>query len=128
LRALWKIAGSRSVNRANPTHLYDSTGHLKNHITSGEYMTGTILAIDDKARVIYFTANGREVGEDPYYTHLYRVNLDGSGWKLLTPGNFDGTLSASDSGKYFIDTFSRVDTAPKSALYPRWICCDGLSL
>ncbi|MFZ3245514.1 MAG: DPP IV N-terminal domain-containing protein [Candidatus Acidiferrales bacterium] len=98
-------------------YLYDSTGHLKNQITSGEYMTGEILAVDDKARLIYFTANGREAGEDPYYTHLYRVNLDGSGLKLLTPGNFDGTLSASDSGKYFINTFSRVDMAPKSALY-----------
>ncbi|MGB6877286.1 MAG: DPP IV N-terminal domain-containing protein, partial [Candidatus Acidiferrales bacterium] len=98
-------------------YLYDSAGHLKNQITSGEYMAGEILAIDDKTRVMYFTAYGHESGEDPYYTHLYRVNLDGSGLKLLTPGNFDDTVSASDSGKYFIDNFSRVDTAPKSALY-----------
>ncbi|MGC1106577.1 MAG: DPP IV N-terminal domain-containing protein [Candidatus Acidiferrales bacterium] len=98
-------------------YLYDSAGHLKNQITSGEYMAGEILAIDDKTRVMYFTAYGHESGEDPYYAHLYRVNLDGSGLKLLTPGNFDNTVSASDSGKYFIDNFSRVDTAPKSALY-----------
>jgi dipeptidyl-peptidase 4 len=98
-------------------YLYDSTGQLKNQITSGEYMTGPILAIEDKTRVMYFTANGRETDEDPYYTHLYRVNLDGSGLRLLTPGNFDGVISASDSGKYFIDSFSRVDTAPKSVLY-----------
>ena len=98
-------------------YLYDSAGHLKNQITSGEYMTGPILAVDDKARVMYFAANGHEAGEDPYYTHLYRVNLDGSGLKLLTPGNFDDTVSASDSGKYFIDNFSRVDTPSKSALY-----------
>ena len=25
--------------------------------------------------------------EDPYYVHLYRVNLDGSGLKLLDPGD-----------------------------------------
>ncbi|MGB6483068.1 MAG: DPP IV N-terminal domain-containing protein [Candidatus Acidiferrales bacterium] len=98
-------------------YLYDSAGRLKNQITSGEYMASEILAIDDKTRVMYFTAYGHESGEDPYYTHLYRVNLDGSGLKLLTPGNFDDTVSASDSGKYFIDNFSRVDTAPKSALY-----------
>jgi dipeptidyl-peptidase 4 len=98
-------------------YLYDADGHLKNQITSGEYMTAEILAIDDKARVMYFTGNGRESGEDPYYVHLYRVNLDGTGLKLLTPGNFDNTLLASDSGKYFVDTFSRVDTAPKSVLY-----------
>jgi dipeptidyl-peptidase 4 len=98
-------------------YLYDAEGHLKNQITSGEYMTADILAIDDKTRVMYFTGNGRESGEDPYYVHLYRVNLDGTGLKLLTAGNFDNTLLASDSGKYFIDTFSRVDTAPKSILY-----------
>lgn len=97
-------------------YLYDETGHLKSQITSGEYMTGPILAIDDKTRVMYFTANGREKGEDPYYTHLYRVNLDGSGLKLLTPGNFENTVSASDSGKYFIDDFSRVDAPTKSVL------------
>lgn len=98
-------------------YLYDSAGHLKNQITSGEYMAGPILAIDDKTRVMYFTANGREAGEDPYYEHLYRVSLDGSGLKLLTPGNFNDAISASDSGKYFINNFSRVDSAPKSALY-----------
>lgn len=98
-------------------YLYDSAGQLKNQITPGEYMAGPILSIDAKARVMYFTAYGRETGEDPYYTHLYRANLDGSGLKLLTPGNFDDTVSAADSGKYFISTFSRVDTAPKSVLY-----------
>jgi dipeptidyl-peptidase 4 len=98
-------------------YLYDSTGQLKNQITSSKYMTAEILALDDKDRVMYFNANGREPAEDPYYVHLYRVNLDGSGLKLLTSGDFDHTVSASDSGKYFIDNFSRVDAVPKSALY-----------
>jgi len=97
-------------------YLYDGTGKLKNQITSGEFIADTVISIDDKARVLYFTANGREGGEDPYYTHLYRVGLDGSGLKLLTPGNFSHTVSAPDSGKYFEDTYSRVDTAPKSTL------------
>jgi dipeptidyl-peptidase-4 len=66
--------------------------------------------------MLYFTANGREHGEDPYYTHLYRTNLDGTGLQLLTPGNFSHAVSAPDSGKYFADTYSRVDTAPKSTL------------
>src|SRR5207249_11586943 len=69
-----------------------------------------------KTRTLFFTANGRETGEDPYYTHLYRVGLEGSGMKLLTPGNFTHAVSWPDSGKYFVDTFSRVDTTPKSVL------------
>ena len=98
-------------------YLYDSEGHLKNQIDSGEYMADQILAIDSKTSEMYFTATGHESGEDPYYVHLYKMNLDGSGLKLLDPGNFDNAFSASDSGKYFIDTYSRVDTAPVSILY-----------
>jgi dipeptidyl-peptidase-4 len=98
-------------------YLYSGDGKLENQITSGEYMSDQILAVDPKLRVMYFTATGHEPDEDPYYNHLYRMNLDGTGLKLLTPGNFDHTLSASDDGKYFLDTFSRVDTAPKSVLY-----------
>jgi dipeptidyl-peptidase 4 len=96
--------------------LYDSGGKLKNQITADEYVTDQIVSIDDKARLLYFTANGRENGEDPYYLHLYRIGLDGAGLKLLTPGNFTHAVSAPDSGKYFTDTYSRVDTAPKSTL------------
>jgi dipeptidyl-peptidase-4 len=98
-------------------YLYDSAGNLKNQITSGPYMADEILSIDDKTRVMYFTANGRESGEDPYDKHLYRISLDGTGLKLITPGKFNDSVSASDSGKYFVDTFSRVGTPPKSVLY-----------
>jgi len=97
-------------------YLYDGAGKLKNQITSGEYMADAIVSMDDKGRILYFTANGREADEDPYYTHLYRVNFDGTGLKLLTPGNFSHTAAAPDDGKYFIDSYSRVDTAPKTVL------------
>jgi dipeptidyl-peptidase-4 len=97
-------------------YLYDGDGKLKNQITSGEFMTDAIVSIDDKARVLYLTGNGKEPNEDPYYDHLYRVNFDGTGMKLLTPGNFSHTAAAPDDGKYFIDTFSRADTAPKTVL------------
>ena len=97
-------------------YLFDSEGKLKNQITSGEFVTDQIVSLDEKSRVLFFTANGRERNEDPYYTHLYRVSLDGSGLQLLSPGNFSHAFSAPDSGKYFEDTYSRVDTAPKSVL------------
>jgi len=98
-------------------YLYDASGNLKNQITSGEYVTDTIVGVDEKARVLYFTGNGREKGEDPYYSHLYRVNLDGTGLKLLNPGNASHAISMSDSNKYFVDNASRVNTAPESLLY-----------
>jgi dipeptidyl aminopeptidase/acylaminoacyl peptidase len=99
-------------------YLYDaSTGALKNRITEGEYVATDIERIDEKARQLYFSAGGREKGEDPYYTHLYRVGLDGTGLKLLNPGNASHAVSVSESARYFVDNASRVDGAPESNLY-----------
>jgi dipeptidyl-peptidase-4 len=98
-------------------YLFDSAGKLKNQITSGGYVTDQIVFLDEKSRTLYFTANGREQNEDPYYTHLYRTNLDGTGLQHLSPGNFSHAFSAPDDGKFFADTYSRVDTVPKSVLF-----------
>jgi len=98
-------------------YLYDGTGKLKNRITNGAYHSEDIVGIDEKAGLLYFTANGREPGEDPYYEHLYRVKFDGSGLKLLNSGNFDHAVSLNDNQKYFVSNYSRVNTRPASALY-----------
>jgi dipeptidyl aminopeptidase/acylaminoacyl peptidase len=99
-------------------YLYDATtGALKNRITEGEFVTTGIENVDEKNRALYITAAGREKGEDPYYTHLYRVGFDGTGMKLLNPGNSSHSTSVSESGRYFVNNSSRVDEAPDSALY-----------
>jgi dipeptidyl-peptidase-4 len=98
-------------------YLYDGNGKLKNQITSGAYHCEDIVGIDDKKRVLYFSANGREQNEDPYYTHLYRVNFDGTGIKLLNPGEFEHAMSIDDDKQYFVDNYSRVNTVPKATLF-----------
>jgi len=98
-------------------YLYDENGKLKNPITSGEYHVEEVVAVDPVQRVVYFTANAKEKGENPYYTHQYRVNFDGSGLKLLNAGDFNHDAEVSDNGKYFVNNYSRVNTVPKSALY-----------
>jgi dipeptidyl-peptidase 4 len=98
-------------------YLYDKIGKLKNQITSGAFHCEDIVGVDDKKRVLYFSANGREPNEDPYYLHLYRVNFDGTGLKLLNPGEFEHGSIMDDSKEYFVDNYSRVNTVPKSALY-----------
>ncbi|TAD83928.1 MAG: S9 family peptidase, partial [Bacteroidetes bacterium] len=95
-------------------YLYDAQGNLKNQITSGAWHAEEIERIDEKNRVLYFTANGRETGEDPYYLHLYRVNFDGSNLKLITAGNYDHSSTMDDNSRYGVTTFSRVNTAPQS--------------
>ena len=98
-------------------YLYDGNGKLKNQITSGSYHCEDIVGIDEKKRVLYFSANGREANEDPYYLHIYRVNFDGSGLRLLNAGEFEHNMSMNDNKSYFVDNYSRVNTIPKSTLY-----------
>ncbi len=98
-------------------YLYDINGTLKNQVDSGEFVADAIQGIDEKSRTMYFTALGREAGEDPYYAHLYKINLDGTGMKLLDPGDATHTVSMSESARYFVDNSSRVNAAPRSLLY-----------
>ena len=99
-------------------HIYrfGPDGKLKNQITSGAFSVRGIQSIDETAGVLYFTANAKEKGEDPYYNHAYRVNLDGTGLQLLNPGDFDHRSTSSESGKFFVDNFSRVNTIPAATL------------
>ncbi len=97
-------------------YLYDDKGSVKNQITSGPFHCQRIDAIDEKNRILYFTANGREEGEDPYYYHLYKVNFDGSGLQLLNPGDYTHLTEINDRMTYAVDNYSRVNTFPKSNL------------
>jgi len=97
-------------------YLYDGQGNLKNQITPGGFHCNSIEKIDEANRVLYFTANAKETGENPYYMHLYRINFDGTGLQLLDKGNFDHDISMSDSKKYFVDNYSRVNTVPSAVL------------
>ncbi|RZK97233.1 MAG: S9 family peptidase, partial [Pedobacter sp.] len=97
-------------------YLFDEAGKLKNQITRGAFHCESIVNVDEKNRVLYFTANGREAKEDPYYLHLYRINFDGTGMQLLNSGDFDHAISMNDEAKYFVNNFSRVNTVPVSVL------------
>lgn len=97
-------------------YLYDDKGNMIRQITSGPWHTEDIEGIDEVGRVMYFTANAREANEDPYYNHLYRINLDGSNLKLLNPGDFDHQVSGNDNKRFFVNNFSRVNTIPVSTL------------
>jgi dipeptidyl aminopeptidase/acylaminoacyl peptidase len=103
-------------------YLYDGQGKLKNQITQGAWHVEEVIGVDETKRVVYFTANGKESlagggKEDPYYMHLYRINLDGTGLQLLNAGNFDHSISLNDNNTYFVNNASRVNTTPVSTLH-----------
>lgn len=98
-------------------YLYDNNGKLKNQITSGAFHCEDIVKVDDKKRVLYFTANAKEKNENPYYQHLYKINFDGTGLKLLNEGDYDHQVSMNDNKAFFVNNASRVNTTPKATLY-----------
>ena len=98
-------------------YLYDANGNLKNQITQGSFHCEDIVGIDERKRVLFFTASGREQNEDPYYLHLYRVNFDGSNLRLLNPGEFEHGVAMNDDQGFFIDNYSRVNAGPRTSLF-----------
>ena len=103
--------------RDNWGHLYLhdlKTGREKNPITTGNGNVTQLLRVDEKNRQLYFVAVGREQGRDPYFRHLYRINMDGKSLQLLTPEDADHDVSLSPSGRFFVDTWSKPDVPPTS--------------
>jgi dipeptidyl aminopeptidase/acylaminoacyl peptidase len=98
-------------------YLYDArSGTLKNRITGGSWLVVDLLRVDEEERWVYFTAVGREEGEDPYLRHLYRAALDGSAVELLTPEPADHEVTFSPSGRYVVDTYATRVSPPVTVL------------
>ena len=99
-------------------HLYlvDSKDAKLKQITKGEWVIRGIDQIDEAARQIWFTASGKNTGQDPYFVHYYRINFDGSGLVALTVGDGNHSVAFSPDRKFIIDTFSRPDAPPANEL------------
>ncbi len=95
---------------------YGPDGAFKYRLTEGAWSVRQIVGVDEAGGVVYAMANAREPDEDPYYQHLYQVNLDGSGVQILDPGNFDHRVEMAESNRFFVDNYSRVNTMPSTAL------------
>ncbi len=123
-RSNWQyLASSNEViwfsERSNWGHLYlydFTTGKLKNQITSGDWVVTELDRVDEKEQVVYFLAAGREQGQNPYFQHLYRIDLDGKNLKMLTPEDGDHTVTLAPSGKFFTDSYSKPDVPPVTVL------------
>ncbi|MBE8720428.1 S9 family peptidase [Sphingobacterium pedocola] len=98
-------------------YLYSTQGKLLSQITKGEFHCQELTSYNESTGTLYFKANGREKNIDPYYSYYYAINKNGSGIKLLTPGDYDHQVNISESGTFIVDNFSRVNTVPASNLY-----------
>ncbi|QHS55639.1 prolyl oligopeptidase family serine peptidase [Mucilaginibacter sp. 14171R-50] len=97
-------------------YLYDATtGKVKNQITKGDWVVTKLLKVDEKNRLLYFAAGGREPG-NPYFSHLYKIGFNGKGLTLLTPEDGNHTVTFSPDYNYFVDSYSKPDVAPVTVL------------
>ena len=100
--------------RDNWGHLYlynANSGNLKNQITSGNWNVREVSHIDEQNRVIYFIGSVREDG-NPYFQYLYKINFDGSGLTLLSPGIANHDVDLNVEAGMLVDTYSTPDTPP----------------
>ncbi|MFD2530435.1 S9 family peptidase [Polaribacter marinaquae] len=97
-------------------YLYDlKTKKLKNQITTGNWLVKQVKNIDEKNRVIYFSAGGKEEG-NPYHNYYYKINFDGSNMVNLTPSKGTHNVSFNNNYSLFVDTYSTTTSAPISVL------------
>jgi len=98
-------------------YLYDGmTGKVKNQITKGAWIVRNVDRVDDDAQQIWFEAGGMNPGQDPYFTHYYRINFDGTGLVKYTEADGNHTVTSSPDHKYYVDSWSRVDLPPVAQL------------
>lgn len=93
-------------------YLYTLDGKLINPITSGKWQVTDLEHVDEKNKVIYFTARK----EASTRKDFYRVNYNGKNLKRLTFGDYTHQVQISPNGKYFITTYSNVSTPQKRTL------------
>ena len=101
----------------NHIYLYDrQKAQLIRQVTKGEFYVREIQHVDEKAGVVYFSANGMNKTEDPYLIHYYRIGLDGKRLTCLTPEEGHHKAMFTDDMQYLIDTYSTVQNPPVTVL------------
>jgi dipeptidyl-peptidase-4 len=91
---------------------YDRTGKLLGRITRGDWPVTGLALVDEKAQVVYFTAQKDPTTE----VHLYRVRLDGTRLERLTrqPGRHE--VDVAPGGAYFLDEYSNLEEPSRQDL------------
>jgi dipeptidyl aminopeptidase/acylaminoacyl peptidase len=108
IRPTWLPDGKRFVwlserDGWNHLYLYHLDGTLIRRLTTGEWPALEVEAVDPAGDWVYFT--GRAEARI-YDTHLYRVRLNGTGFKRLTEATGQHAITMSPSGRYFLDRHS----------------------
>jgi len=81
---------------------------LERQLTHGDFAVLGIEGVDESAGTVFFAANN----DDPREVHIDSVQLDGSGFKVLTPEEGEHEADFSDDGKHYLHTSSGPTRSP----------------
>jgi dipeptidyl-peptidase-4 len=94
-------------------YLYTIDGKLLNPLTSGEWDVTQVVAIDEKARLVYYLST-----EGNYLNRtFYSVSFDGKKKAKLSVEEGTHAINMSRDNQYYIDYFSDAQTPPVVSLY-----------
>ena len=88
-------------------YLYSLTGQLRRRITEGSYEVKDVYGYDDETGDCYYSSNERGTGEKQVY-----VSHSNGKKECLTDKSGFNTAIFSGNYKYFINTWSDMDTPP----------------
>jgi len=97
----------------NHLYLHDMNGKPLHAITAGSYTVLDVVAVDEKEKTVYFTC----YKDHPGARDFYKAGLYGKRLQRLSFGDYSHSVSLSADKKYFVTTYSNVDTPPQVALY-----------
>ena len=101
----------------NHLYMYDRDAARPTHqITRGEWYVRDVLKVDEANGRIYFSANGVNSDEDPYFIRYYSIDFDGNNLTDLTPAKGTHKAGFSRDMKYLVDVYSTVADAPVAVL------------
>lgn len=93
-------------------YLYDVSGKLMGQVTKGEWEVSKLESVDEAKGVVYFLGTEKS----PTERHLYRANLDGSGFARISKEDGFHAFNVSPDDATYTDTFSSAGVPPKQVL------------
>ncbi|EOZ96524.1 Dipeptidyl peptidase IV [Indibacter alkaliphilus LW1] len=96
-------------------HVYHhgNDGKLIRQITKGNWEVTNLVAVDEKAKKLYYISTEKS----PLERNFYVIGLDGKGKKILAGNNGTYRINMSKDKKYYIADFTNAETPLKVTLH-----------
>lgn len=96
-------------------HLYLMDGRtegVKRQLTKGEWIVREVVDFDEERGELLLKVNGYYPGQDPYFHHWARLEVESGELTMLTEANGTHELRFAPDREHYVATWSRVDHPP----------------